>query len=352
MTSPVRSRALRTSVAVSLTMVVAFAGALSASAVSPRVTPSFNDPAAIVIAGGHVWVADEGSNALTQLNSAGVVTLHVTAAHGDLNKPQALAGNSTDVFAANHTSTVSEFSATTGGFVRTLSAHNLHLGDPIAMAIVGADLWVVNESTNSLTEIATATGNLVRTVTNQPFGAVAFDGPVAITVAGQNLWIANDGTNSIAEVASRTGSITRVISSSADGFAMPAGVAYDGTHIWVTESATDAVTELMASTGALVQLITNSSLDGGYGFWSPSVIVAGAGVVYVASPPGGSPMITQIATSTGVANWMMCNTNYDFNFLNPDGMAIDAGNLFVANGANNTLSEMNASTGVWIQDVS
>jgi hypothetical protein len=337
---------------VMLSTVVATTGGVAALAATPRTTPNFNDPAAIVTTGTHVWVANFGSSSLTQLSTAGTVTLHVSDHHGDLVGPQALAGTATDLFVANRNSTISEFNSSTGVFERTISAHTFHFGDPVAMTVDGANLWVLNQATNSLTEIAVATGHLVRTVANTPFGAVAFATPSAITTAGADLWVTNEGTNSVTEVLARTGAIVRVISASADSFATPAGIAYEATHIWVTDSATASLTELSASTGALVQVITNSSLDGGYGFQSPSVILAGAGVVYVASPPGGSPMITQIETTSGIANWMMCNTNYPFNFLNPDGLTIAAGNLFVANGANNTLSEMNASTGVWVQDVS
>jgi hypothetical protein len=337
--------------AAALTTMLALAGSTTAFAAAPRTSSNFDDPAAIVTAGSHLWVANEGSSTLTQLSAAGAVTLSVRDSHGDLHDPQALAANTTEVFAANRTNTISEFNAATGSFVRTISARTFHLGDPVAMAINGANLWIVNQSTNSLTEVVTATGRLVRTVANQPYGAVAFDAPSAITNAGADLWVTSLGTNAVTEVSARTGAVVRVVSASADGLAAPAGVAYDGVHVWVTDSATDAVTELTATTGALVQVITNSSLDGGYGFWSPATILAGSGVVYVASPPGGSPMVTQIATASGIANWMMCNTNYPFNFLNPDGFAIAAGNLFVANGANNSVSDMNATTGVWVQDV-
>jgi hypothetical protein len=337
---------------VTLTALMTATGALGAAASAPRTGSNFSDPDALTTADGHIWVANATNNSLTQLTSAGVVTARVTAAHGDLNHPQALAGNGADVFVANRSNSVSEFSAITRVFVRTLSAKALHLGDPVAEAVVGSDLWIVNQSTNSLTEVSTATGALVRTVANAPFGVVAFASPSAIAVAETNLWVTSDGTNAVTEVATRTGAIVRVVDASADGIAGPAGVAYDGTHVWITDATTDSVTELMASTGALVQLITNSSNNGGYGFWSPGPVIAGSGVVYVASPPGSSPMVTQIATNTGDSNWMMCNTNYPFNFLNPDGMVITGGNLFVANGANNTLSEMNASSGVWVQDVS
>jgi hypothetical protein len=223
--------------------------------------------------------------------------------------------------------------------------------DPTALLVSGADLWVVNSTGNSLTEIATATGALVRTVTNQQYGPVRFDQPTALAVSGANLWVTNAAINAVTEVQTKSGSFVQTITATADGFSAPAGIASQGTHLWITESGTDSVTELSAATGALDQVITNSSLNEGYGFNEPSVVLAGAGVVYVVSPPGGSPMVTQVQTSSGNANWMMCNTNYAFNFLAPDGLAINGANLWVANGANNTLTEMNATTGVLVQDV-
>jgi hypothetical protein len=38
--------------------------------------------------------------------------------------------------------------------------------NPEAVVVVGSNLWVVNEGGNSLTEMDTVTGNLIRTVAN------------------------------------------------------------------------------------------------------------------------------------------------------------------------------------------
>src|SRR5580658_6386450 len=127
MTTTVRRAGLGVVAASTLSVTLLMAIGVSASAVAPRTTPSFNNPDAIATAGGHVWVANGGSNSLTQVSSAGTVTLHVSNTHSDLSGPQALAGTSTDIFVANHTNSVSEFNAVTGAFVRLINAKTFHL---------------------------------------------------------------------------------------------------------------------------------------------------------------------------------------------------------------------------------
>ncbi len=318
---------------------------------TPRTGGMFDNPTAIATQGGNLWVTNQGTNSVTELSSAGAFERAVTTSRDGIRQPQAIAADAGAIFVANETNTITELNGSNGSLLRIISAHSYHLMDPIAFAVNGPDLWILNATGNSLTEIVAATGALVRTVTNQPYGPVRFDSPTALTVSGANLWVTNAANNSVTELKTKTGAFVQTITSSADGFATPAGIASDGAHVWISDSATDSLTELSASTGALDQVIGNSSLDGGYGFNAPSVVLAGSGVVYVVSPPGGSPMVTQVADGTGIANWMMCNTNYPFNFLNPAGLAIDGANLWVVNNANNSLSEMNAASGVWVKDV-
>ena len=71
-------------------------------------------------------------------------------------------------------------------------------------------------------------------------------------------------------------------------------------------------------------------------------------------------MITQlIATNPASLPWMMCNTNYSFDFTNPAALVVDGSLLWVVNETGDdgnpdygsSLTEMNAETGVLVKVV-
>ena len=78
---------------------------------------------------------------------------------------------------------------------------------------------------------------------------------------------------------------------------------------------------------------------------TPAPITSGDGYVFTASPPGASPMVTQITASTGSVNWMMCNTNAAYLFNNPQALVVAGSDLWVVNEGGNSLTEMDADSG-------
>ncbi len=208
----------------------------------------------------------------------------------------------------------------------------------------------MNFGGDSLTEFSATTGALVRVVNGAEFG---FAMPDALAVAGADIWVTSEfggsttdqNAGAVTEVNATTGAFVRRITAAADGLEQPAGIAFDHKHLWVTDAMTSAVTELSPQ-GALVQVITNSSLNGNYGFDSPTVVVATPAEVYVVSPPGASPMVTQIDTATGNGNWYECNTNSpDPQFANPTGLVVNKGYVWVVSPADNTLTELSLALG-------
>ena len=323
----------------------------SANSFVPRLTTiGFNQPSGLATLNGKIWVTNLGSNTVTELSGSGALLRIISAARDDLRSPQAIVATGGHLFIANKWGSITELNGSNGSLVRVIGGPSFHFSDPVALAVNGLDLWVVNKSGNTLTEILTTTGHLVRVIFNHSRIPAPFSGPNALTVAGGNLWVTNGTGSTVTELRASSGALVQTLVSPTYQFSSPDGVAYDGTNIWVTNSATNAVSELAATTGALVQVITNSSLNGGYGFNLPSVVLSGAGYIYVVSPPGSSPMVTQINRTSGDSIWMMCNTNWNFNFSNPDALAINGANLWVANAGNNTLTEMNAETGLLVKD--
>jgi hypothetical protein len=71
-------------------------------------------------------------------------------------------------------------------------------------------------------------------------------------------------------------------------------------------------------------------------------------------------MVSQIVRKTSTATWMMCNTNADYYFNDPQSLTVVGTSLWVVNeggvsGVNGnvaSLTEMNINTGALIQVVS
>jgi hypothetical protein len=138
------------------------------------------------------------------------------------------------------------------------------------------------------------------------------------------------------------------LSDSSYGFDQPTGIAAHLGNLWVTNEAGQSLTELSASTGALIQVITSDD----YYLPTPGPITYGDGYFFAASPPGSSPMITQITASTASVNWMMCNTNGPYDFNNPQSLVVAGADLWVVNEGGTSLTEMNARSGKLIATIS
>jgi len=61
-------------------------------------------------------------------------------------------------------------------------------------------------------------------------------------------------------------------------------------------------------------------------------------------------MVTQLVGTTRSLPWMMCNGNGSYNFSNPQALVVYGPNLWVVNAGNNSLTEMNAASGMWPRD--
>ena len=85
------------------------------------------------------------------------------------------------------------------------------------------------------------------------------------------------------------------------------------------------MTKISATTGMPIDVQVNGNLP------APGPVAAGNGYVYAASPPGSSPMVTQITTSPFTIQWMMCNTNGAYLFDDPHAMAVVGSILWVVN---------------------
>jgi DNA-binding beta-propeller fold protein YncE len=194
-------------------------------------------PLALVLSGSRLWVANSGNGSISEFSArTGQLRKVSRGFHG----PDALAVSAGMIWVANGgTGTVSVLNATTGAWQTTL--RGLALREPVSEVASRTRLWVASEAGNSITEISTASQQVIRRITGPRY---KLHGPMAMVLAGGALWVANMYGNSVTEIDAATGRLIRVLSGPRYGFDHPAGMAAYGGRIWVTNNGSASVTEL------------------------------------------------------------------------------------------------------------
>lgn len=303
----------------------------------------FDGPSGLAFGGGHLWVANEVGNSVSEIDPSNGAWIATIATSGDgIDRPTALTSFGADLFIANAAGSVSELLASDGSFVRFISGPAFHFVSPVAIEAVGSTILVLNaggpSGAGSITEIDALTGALVRTVSG---GRFAFRDPVALDVSGPDVFVVDKGNNSVTEISRANGGLVRVIAQR--GLSAPDGIASSGGRVWVSDSGSNAVTEIARASGTV--LATFSDSDGSYGFGSPSVVIASAGNIFIASPFGSSPMVTKVSASSAKPSWYMCNTNGPYYFSLLSAFALRGGRLWVASRSGANSKTPGASTG-------
>jgi len=303
-----------------------------------------NAPTAAAVVGSDLFVANEAGNSVSVLNaSTGAHLATIAGPRFAFNRPTSIIALGRDLFVANGAAdSVTEIDGRTRSLVRTIAGAQYQLSDPIALAAERGHLYVLS-SRGVVTAIKTASGDLAGVASGTRFG---FKEPKGIAVRGDNLFVTNSRANSITQIDDRTMTLARIIRGSAYGFRRPIGAAINGKDLWVTNEAGDSVTEISTTTGAPVRVVVDHT-----NLPTPGPITVGDGYVFTVSPPGNSPMVTQVMAS-GAVPWMMCNTNGPYLFNNPQAAVVSGSNLWVVNKTGSSLTEMNTDSGALIRTIS
>lgn len=72
------------------------------------------------------------------------------------------------------------------------------------------------------------------------------DVPYGLAFDGSHFWITNEVGNSVTEINSADGSWVRTLSGGSYEFNRPMGLAFDGSHLWVTNVEGNSVTAINA----------------------------------------------------------------------------------------------------------
>jgi hypothetical protein len=309
---------------------VAIGPAQAASRVSSAL--EFDAPSGLAFGSGHLWVTNQAGDSVTEINPTSDAWIgSFTRSKGySFNQPVAITQAGADLFVANAGNSVTEMSSSNGKLVRTLKGASFHFAKPEAITSAGNTILVLNSGAGkagSITEFNARTGSFLRTISGSSF---KFDDPAAFTVSGSDVFVADEDNNSVTEVNVANGKLVRVVSG--EGLDAPDGIAVQDGDIWVADNASSAATEINEATGAAVSTYSNSA----YGFWHPTAVIGAQGNVYVMTPLGTSPMVTKVQGNNGAADWYMCNTNGPYYFSLLSAFAVQGDDLWVASrsGAN------------------
>lgn len=329
----------------------------------------FDDPAAMVVAHGHlvvggvpvsdlfsgVGLASYGSFAseMTEINpSTGALVRVLKGAEYKLGLFGALAASGKDVFVANFENGITEINADTGRLVRVIGVGKPGTLATTALAVSGKYLLVgvLNKSdTGSLMEIDIATGSLVKTISGKRYGLSI---PVSLATVGPDVFMdtVNDDnsssniTSTLTEIDMASGQLVRVISGAGRGIRQTIDIVADGSYIFalnvgsltsegeVIRFGPGTIAQIDAENGALVRLISGPRYD-----LSGATAMAVMGRdLYIAD--AGANAVTEIDPATGALVKLLDGDQYSF--VGPDGEATWGHHLYVANGQGNSVTDI------------
>lgn len=202
-------------------------------------------------------------------------------------------------------------------------------GSPIELAYDGANVWVTDYASSSVT-IVNQSGKVLKTI-QLPSSA----NPEGILFDGKYVWVANNGVgaNSVSKFDPRSQTLLATYSVGQN----PDGVAFDGTFIWVTNSYNNNVWKLNRETGAYIDgfatgIFPLSIVYDGANMWIGNGNGGGAGATDV---DVGS--LTKIRAADGVALGSYV-TGYRVR-----GLVYDGSSIWVCNADDNTVSRLQAA---------
>jgi streptogramin lyase len=195
--------------------------------------------------------------------------------------------------------------------------------------------WIVDYG-NSHLSILSSSGGVATGTQTSGYTTNQFIFPVAVAVDGNRMgWVANQSSNTVTGVSADGSTFKSYVVGSG-----PSGVAVDkNNNVWTANYYGDSV-GLLSSAGVVV---SGASGFSGGGINHPQGIATdGAGTVWVTNyrAPGLSQLAAATATTPGAPISPSAGWAPDAALLEAFGIAIDsAGNLWVTNFGNNTLTE-------------
>lgn len=185
---------------------------------------------------------------------------------------------------------------------------------PASTASDGTHLWVLNEGVDTLSEISESSGTLQRTI---DLPSIGWDAWARLAASANDLWVLD--TYGITEIAKATGRIVKTIPEAGGG-----ELYSDGTHLWAAVG--EAVVEVDEASGAVVRVLNSPE------FYDIQTLIAVGWHLWVMNyafdpfgPSHGS--LVEVDIATGRVLRVLSNT---LDIGQPLGMASDGSHLWVA----------------------
>jgi sugar lactone lactonase YvrE len=317
----------------------------------PATTAELANPAGIAIdASGDLFIADTGNNVVREVKlSTGVITT--------------VAGDGSYGYTGDHgPATSAELANPTGVAADALG--NIFIADTYNN--------VIREVAGSLITTIAGTGNTGYSGDGGPATSATLTDPSGVAVAASgSLFVADSGNNVIRKLVS--GVITTIAGTgnaaySGDGgqatgasLDFPFSVAVDSSgNIYIADSDDNAIREV---SGSVITTVAGNGISGYNGDHGPAtaaelsfpfgVAVSTSGNLFIADNANNVVREVSGGTIATVVGSGYANTNGDGSpatkaaLYDPSGVAVDAsGDLFIADGVNNRVREVNPVTGV------
>ena len=380
----------------------------------PATAAELHGPTGIFVQSGNIFFADSFNNRIREVVAAtGVIQTvagtgtagyngdGVSATTAELNQPTGLTlDGSGDMFIAdflNHR--IREVVASTGKILtvagtgtagyngNNIQATTAQLNGPSGLDIDGlGDVFIADQGNFCVREVAAS--GLITDVAGTctvhgsagdggPATSALFQRPVAVSERGGNIFIADIADNRIREVTGATGIIQTVAGNGTAGFTgdgssaiqaelnQPSGVWVDGSqNIFLTDSLNNRVREVTAGASSIIQTLAGNGTTsfGGDGDLATGAQLFNPGPVFVDSSgniliaDGANNRIRQVVATTGIIQTVAGNGKAGFTgdgglatqaeLNQPSGVWADgSGNIFIADFGNNRIREVVAATG-------
>ncbi len=193
---------------------------------------------------------------------------------------------------------------------------------PIGMAFDGTNIWVANTTSNNVTKLRASDGALQGTF------AVG-NGPVAVAFDGAHIWAANHNSNNVTKLRASDGAVQSTFAAGSG----PRAVAFDGANIWVTNQMTNNVTKMQASDGAVQGTFAVGSGPRGVAFDGVNIWIANLS----------SNSMTKLRASDGAVQGTFALAS------NPVGVAFDGANIWVTHFSSSNVRKLRASDGTLLE---
>jgi len=249
---------------------------------------------------------------------------------------------------------------------------------PMGVTNDGTNLYVADYNNHTIRKIDIATGSVstfagtagVVGTANGIGAAASFYNPWGITSDGINLYVADTNNNTIRQINIASGMVSTLagtagLNGSNDGigaaarFYHPSGITTDGTYLYVAEYLNHTIRRIDIASASVITIAGSATVSGfndGVGsnarFKNPASITTDGSDLYIADD--GNHTIRKIILSTnnvitfsGTAGAVgfVDGIGAAARFYNPRGIIAHGGNLYVADGHNNAIRQIDTATG-------